>query len=65
MLQVEAIPTCGFKKSSSSKPTALNIALDGACSTPSTIFEEYFLFLLLIYLLSLKYFLKLMLLLVL
>jgi hypothetical protein len=45
MLQVEAIPTCGLEKSSSSNPTARNIALDGACSTPSTITEEYFLLL--------------------
>ena len=31
MLQVEAIPTCGLEKSSSSNPTARNIALEGAC----------------------------------
>ena len=43
MLQVEAIPICGLEKSSSSNPTARNIALEGACSTPSTIIEECFL----------------------
>jgi hypothetical protein len=43
ILQVEAIPTCGLSKSSDSKPTALSIALEGACSTPSTISDEYFL----------------------
>jgi hypothetical protein len=45
MLQVEAIPICGLEKSLSSNPTARNIALEGACSTPSTITEEYFLLL--------------------
>ena len=43
ILQVEAIPTCGFKKSLSLKPTALSIDLLGALSFPSTSFEEYFL----------------------
>ena len=43
ILHVEAMPTWGLLKSSDSKPTALNMALDGACSTPSTISEEYFL----------------------
>ena len=43
MLYVEAIPTCGFKKSLSLKPTALSIDLLGALSFPSTSFEEYFL----------------------
>lgn len=36
MLQVEAIPTCGFLKSASLNPTARNMARLGACSTPST-----------------------------
>ena len=43
ILHVEAIPTCGFKKSLSLKPTALSIDLLGALSLPSTSFEEYFL----------------------
>ena len=43
ILHVEAIPTCGFSKSCVSNPTALSIALEGACSTPSTISEENFL----------------------
>ena len=45
ILHVEAIPTCGLEKSLSSNPTARNIALEGACSTPSTIIEECFLLL--------------------
>jgi hypothetical protein len=40
MLQVDAIPTCGFLKSSSSKPTACNIARLGAFAIPSTIIDE-------------------------
>ena len=43
ILHVEAIPTWGFLKSSDSKPTARNMALEGACSGPSTISDEYFL----------------------
>ena len=31
MLQVDAMPTCGFAKSSSLKPTARSIARLGAC----------------------------------
>ena len=44
--QVDAIPTCGFLKSSSVKPVGLSIDLAPACSTPSTKEDEYFLFLL-------------------
>src|SRR5262245_8904454 len=40
LLQVEAIPICGFVKSSSEKPTARNIDLAGACWTPSTTIDE-------------------------
>ena len=40
MLQVEAIPICGFLKSSFLKPTACNIARLGARSIPSTTKEE-------------------------
>src|SRR5581483_11508316 len=36
MLQVDAMPTCDFLKSSDLKPTACNIARLGARSTPST-----------------------------
>ncbi len=43
ILHVEAIPTCGILKSFVLKPTALNIALLGACSIPSTILLECFL----------------------
>jgi hypothetical protein len=41
MLQVDAIPICGFEKSASVKPTARNMARPGACSTPSTTIREY------------------------
>jgi hypothetical protein len=41
MLQVDAIPTCGFLKSASSKPTARSIERLGARSTPSTTSDEY------------------------
>ena len=34
MLQVEAMPTCGFAKSSSLKPTARSIARLGAFGEP-------------------------------
>ena len=37
---VEAMPTTGFLKSASVKPTALNIARLGARSGPSTTIEE-------------------------
>ena len=40
MLQVEAMPICGFLKSASSKPTALSIERLGARSTPSTTCDE-------------------------
>lgn len=40
ILQVEAIPTCGFLKSPSSKPTALSIERLGARSSPSTTGDE-------------------------
>jgi len=40
MLQVEAIPTCGFLKSASSNPTARSIERLGARSTPSTTSDE-------------------------
>jgi len=40
MLQVDAIPICGFLKSSSLKPTARNMARLGARSVPSTTTEE-------------------------
>src|SRR5262249_12609430 len=40
-LQVEAIPTTGFLKSSSLKPTARNIDRLGARSGPSSTIEEY------------------------
>ena len=43
LLQVEAIPTCDFLKSSSVKPTAWSIARAAAFSLPSTTREEYFL----------------------
>ena len=36
MLQVDAMPICGFLKSSRVKPTACSIARLGARSTPST-----------------------------
>ena len=36
LLQVEAMPTCGFLKSPSAKPTACNMARAGACLMPST-----------------------------
>src|SRR5210317_93326 len=41
MLHVDAIPICGFLKSSSPNPTARSIARLGACSTPSTTSFEY------------------------
>ena len=41
LAQVEAMPICGFLKSSSVKPTARNMARAGAASTPSTTREEY------------------------
>ena len=34
LLQVEAMPTCGFSKSASPKPTARSIARLGVCFTP-------------------------------
>ena len=40
MLQVDAIPTCGFAKSSSVKPTARSIARPGALGAPSTTTRE-------------------------
>src|ERR1700692_4624743 len=40
LLQVDAMPTCGFSKSPSTKPTARNIARLGACFTPSTTMRE-------------------------
>jgi hypothetical protein len=40
MLQVEAMPTMGFWKSSSLKPTARSIERLGARSLPSTTMEE-------------------------
>ncbi len=39
-LPVEAIPICGFSKSSSSKPTALSMERAGARSLPSTTMDE-------------------------
>jgi hypothetical protein len=41
MAQVEAMPTCGFLKSASVKPTARSMARPGAASMPSTTWEEY------------------------
>ncbi|MNC73229.1 hypothetical protein D3C75_1243920 [compost metagenome] len=41
MAQVEAMPICGFLKSSSVKPTARSMARAGAASTPSITSEEY------------------------
>ncbi|MNE93707.1 hypothetical protein D3C80_1915910 [compost metagenome] len=41
MAQVEAMPICGFLKSSSVKPTARSMARAGAASTPSMTWEEY------------------------
>ena len=41
MLQVEAIPTMGFEKSSSLNPTALSMDRLGARSGPSTTLEEW------------------------
>ena len=40
LLQVEAMPTCGFSKSASLNPTACSIARAGACLTPSTTILE-------------------------
>ncbi len=40
LLHVDAMPTCGFSKSASPNPTARNIALLGACFTPSTTMRE-------------------------
>ena len=40
LLQVEAMPTCGFSKSASTKPTARSIARLGVCFTPSTTRRE-------------------------
>ena len=40
MLQVDAIPTCGFAKSSSVNPTARSIARPGALGAPSTTTRE-------------------------
>src|SRR4051812_28543865 len=40
LLHVEAIPTCGFEKSSSLKPTARSIARAGALGAPSTATRE-------------------------
>ena len=40
MFQVEAMPTCGFAKSSSLKPTARSMARLGACVSPSTTTRE-------------------------
>ncbi len=42
LLQVEAMPTCGFSKSASTKPTARSIARPGVCLTPSTTRRENF-----------------------
>lgn len=56
MLHVEAMPTCGFLKSSVVNPTALNMALEGALSDPSTILDEYFLGVFLVTIDSLKLF---------
>ena len=47
--QVEATPTWGLLKSSSSNPAALNMDLEAACSGPSTKEEENFLFLSIIF----------------
>ena len=41
LLQVDAIPTWGFWKSLSVKPTACNIARAAALSIPSTTSDEY------------------------
>src|SRR5690606_6787295 len=41
LLQVEAMPICGFLKSSSVKPTARSIARPGALLMPSTTSAEY------------------------
>ena len=43
MDHVEQMPIWGLEKSLSSNPTARNIDLLGACSTPSTTILEYFL----------------------
>ncbi len=40
MFQVEAMPTCGFAKSSSLNPTARSMARLGACVRPSTTTRE-------------------------
>src|SRR5271156_6691924 len=40
LLQVDAMPTCGFSKSASPKPTARSIARLGVCFTPSTTSRE-------------------------
>ena len=40
MFQVEAMPTCGFVKSASVKPTARSMARLGACVRPSTTTRE-------------------------
>ncbi len=40
MLQVDAMPTCGFAKSSSLNPTARSIARAGALGAPSTTTRE-------------------------
>ena len=40
MLQVDAMPICGFLKSASSKPTARSMERLGARSTPSTTCDE-------------------------
>src|SRR5882672_5514035 len=41
LLQVEAMPTWGLRKSSSTKPTARNMARLGDCLMPSTTRREY------------------------
>ena len=41
LLQVEAMPTCGFSKSASRIPTARSMARLGVCLTPSTTSFEY------------------------
>jgi hypothetical protein len=40
LAQVEAMPICGLLKSASWKPTARNIAREGACLIPSTTSRE-------------------------
>src|ERR1700722_13729429 len=41
LLHVDAIPTCGFSKSASPKPTARSIDRFGACFSPSTTKREW------------------------